>query len=87
MSDAKPVSTPMETCVHLFAIDGEIFDDLTLYRSTIGAFQYLQLTWPDIAFIVNRLSQFMQKPLFPHWQAVKGLLRYLKQTVNFGLHI
>jgi hypothetical protein len=77
----------MATSVHLSAIDGEIFDDPTLYRSTIGAFQYLQLTRPDIAFTVNRLSQFMQKPLFPHWQAAKRLLRYLKQTINFGLFI
>jgi hypothetical protein len=87
MSDAKPVSTPMATSVHLTAHDEEIFDDPTLYRSTIGAFQYLHFTRPDIAFTVNRLSQFLQKPLLPHWQAAKHLLRYIKQTVNFGLHI
>jgi hypothetical protein len=87
MSDAKPVSTPMATSVHLTAHDEEIFDDPTLYRSTIGAFQYLHFTRPDIAFTVNRLSQFLQKPLLPHWQAAKHLLRYIKQMVNFGLHI
>jgi len=87
MTDAKPVSTPMATFVHLSAVDGEIFEDLTLYRSTIGAFQYLQLTRLDIAFTVNRLSQFLQNPLLPHWQATKRLLRYLKQTITFGLHI
>jgi hypothetical protein len=87
MTYAKPVSTLMATSAPFSALDGEIFDDPTLYRSTIGAFQYLQLTRPDIAFTVNRLSQFMQKPLLRRWQAAKRLLRYLKQTVNFGLHI
>lgn len=76
MTYAKPASTPMATSIHLSAVDGEIFDDPTLYRSTIGAFEYLQLTGPDIAFTVNRLSQFLQTHLLPHWQAAKRLLRY-----------
>ena len=29
----------------------------------------------------------MQKPLLPHWQTVKRLLRYLKNTLHFGLQI
>jgi hypothetical protein len=84
MTDAKPISSPMATTTHLSAFDGEVFDDPSLYRSMIGAFHYLSITRPDIAFVVNRLSQFMHKPLVPHWQATKRLLRYLKQTVNFG---
>ena len=74
MANAKPVCTPMSTSVTLFAFDGEVFLDPTLYRSTIGALQYLSITRPDIAFTVNRLSQFMHKPLLPHWQATKRLL-------------
>jgi hypothetical protein len=87
MTDAKPICSPMATTTHLSAFDGEVFDDPSLYRSTIGAFHYLSITRPDIAFTVNRLSQFMHNPLVPHWQAAKRLLRYLKQTVNFGLQI
>jgi hypothetical protein len=34
--DAKPVCTPMFTFVILFAFDGEVFSNPTLYRSTIG---------------------------------------------------
>uniref|UniRef100_A0A2N9J5N8 Reverse transcriptase Ty1/copia-type domain-containing protein n=1 Tax=Fagus sylvatica TaxID=28930 RepID=A0A2N9J5N8_FAGSY len=87
MSEAKPITTLMASTTSLSAFEGELFLDLTLYRSTVGALQYLALTRPDIAFTVNKLSQFMQKPLLPHWQTVKRLLRYLKNTLHFGLQI
>jgi hypothetical protein len=62
MVAAKPVSSPMSTTTSLSAFDGTTFDDPTLYRSTIGALQYLCITRPDISYTVNKLSQFMQKP-------------------------
>jgi hypothetical protein len=67
MTDAKPVSTPMASSTTLSAFDGEPFSDQTLFRSTVGALQYLALTRPDIAFSVNKLSQFMHKPTTLHW--------------------
>uniref|UniRef100_A0A2N9GPV0 Reverse transcriptase Ty1/copia-type domain-containing protein n=1 Tax=Fagus sylvatica TaxID=28930 RepID=A0A2N9GPV0_FAGSY len=87
MNEAKPITTPMASTTSLSAFEGEPFPDHTLYRSTVGALQYLGLTRPDIAFAVNKLSQFLQKPTLLHWQSVKRLLRYLKHTIYFGLHI
>ena len=87
MNEAKPITTPMASTTSLSAFEGEPFPDHTLYRSTVGALQYLGLTRPDIAFPVNKLSQFMQKPTLHHWQSVKRLLRYLKHTIHFGFHI
>jgi hypothetical protein len=36
MTDAKPICSPMATTTHLSAFDGEVFDDPSLYRSTMG---------------------------------------------------
>jgi hypothetical protein len=66
MLEAKPVSTPMASSTNLSAYEGEPFLDHTLFHNTIGALQYLSITRPDIAFAVNKLSQFMHKPTQPH---------------------
>ena len=85
MIDAKPVHIPMASTTHLSAHEGDLFSDPTLYRSTVGALQYLCITRPKISFCVNKLSQFMHKPTILHWQSVKRLLRYIKQTIQYGL--
>uniref|UniRef100_A0A2N9I0S6 Reverse transcriptase Ty1/copia-type domain-containing protein n=2 Tax=Fagus sylvatica TaxID=28930 RepID=A0A2N9I0S6_FAGSY len=87
MLKAKPVTTPMASSTSLSAYEGEPFPDHTLFRSAVGALQYLSITRPDIAFCVNKLSQFMHKPTLTHWQSVKRLLRYLKHTIQYVLHI
>ena len=87
MLEAKSISTPMASSTNLSAYEGEPFPNHTLFCSTVGALQYLSITRLDIAFVVNKLSQFMHKPTQTHWQFVKRLLRYLKSTIQFGLHI
>lgn len=65
--------------------DGEVFSQPSLYRTLIGSLQYLTYTRPDIAFTVNKLSQFMATPKLQHWLACKRLLRYIKGTIGLGL--
>ena len=87
MLEAKLVSSPMASSTSLSAHESEPFPDQTLFCSTVGALQYLSLTRLDIAFTVNKLSQFMHKPTLLHWQSVKRLLCYLKHTLTYGLQI
>ncbi|XP_034707027.1 uncharacterized mitochondrial protein AtMg00810-like [Vitis riparia] len=65
--------------------DGDSFHDVTLYRSTFGALQYLTLTRPDISFVVNKACQFMSSLSNTHCLAVKCILQYLKGTASYGL--
>jgi len=87
MDMAKDIHTPLSTSTPLILMDGSTPADSTEYRRVIGALQYLGLTRPDIAFPVNRLSQFMHKPTACHWTAAKRILRYLKQTMFHGILI
>lgn len=61
------------------------FSDPTLYRNTIGALQYLTFTRPDVAYAVNKVSQFMNCPMDVHWTVVKCILHYVKATASHGL--
>ncbi|KAL6334751.1 hypothetical protein AAG906_021410 [Vitis piasezkii] len=55
------------------------------YRSVVGALQYITITRPEIAFSVNKVCQFMQKPLDTHWKVIKRILRYLNGTTDLGI--
>lgn len=81
MDASKPVTSPMSASVKLSLNDGPLFDKPTLYQNTIGSLQYLSLTCPDIAYSINKVCQFMHNLTVPHWQAVKRILRYLKNTI------
>ncbi|OIT05961.1 putative mitochondrial protein, partial [Nicotiana attenuata] len=87
MLEANGVATPMSTSEHLSINDGSCSADVKLYRQVIGSLQYLSFTRPDICFTINKLAQFQHAPLIRHWQAAKRLLRYLKETLTYGLLI
>ena len=55
MDQAKPCPTPMVSNLKLSKNVGDPFQDVTLYRSTVGALQYLTFTRPDISFSVNKV--------------------------------
>ncbi|KAF7831623.1 Copia protein [Senna tora] len=85
MLDCAPVPTPMVTGRHFSKNEGEPMKDPTLYRQVIGSLQYLTNTRPDIAFAVNKLSQFLSQPTDLHFQGVKRILRYLKGSYQYGI--
>ena len=61
------------------------FEDRTLYRSIVGGLQYATITRLDISHSVNKVSQYMHKPLQVHCKAIKRILRYLSGTSDQGL--
>ncbi|KAJ8899702.1 hypothetical protein K2173_019400 [Erythroxylum novogranatense] len=85
LNDSKTCQTPMATTPPLSKEIGERLDDANLYRSVVGALQYITMTRPDVAFSVNKLCQFIHCPTTEHWKAAKRLIRYLKHTSNYGL--
>ncbi|KAF7845329.1 Retrovirus-related Pol polyprotein from transposon TNT 1-94 [Senna tora] len=76
----------MVSSLKLRGITDDPFIDPTQYRSIVGALQYATITRPEISFSVNKVCQFMHNPQNSHWQAVKRILRYLKGTLDHGLH-
>lgn len=81
----KSCATPMSTNCPLSEFEGADFSDPQLYRSMVGALHYLGFTRSNIVYCVHRVSKFMHQPKEPHWQVVKRILRYLKNTISFGL--
>jgi hypothetical protein len=43
------------------------------------------LTRPDIAYVVNKMCQFLHSPTTSHLVAAKHILRYLRGTKSVGL--
>jgi hypothetical protein len=69
------------------AEDHELLDTtLYPYSAVIGSLLYLSVcTRPDLAQAVGSLARYMARPGIKHWQAVKGVLRYLSGTIGLGL--
>lgn len=87
MLDANPVTNPMATNCVLKLTFGSPLEDGLEYHTVVGSLQYLHFTRPDIAFAVNKLSQFMHCPTDIHWQAAKRVLRYLSGTRDQGIFL
>lgn len=58
MIDANPISSPAELSSQLLP-GGDPMDDVTLYRSIVGALLYATITLPEISYAVNSVCQFM----------------------------
>jgi len=86
MENCKLVSIPMVLGQKLIKEDGAPKTDGKAYRSLVGSLLYLTTTYPNIVFDVNYLPRFMQGPSQIHFMAAKRVLKYLKRTIEFGMH-
>ena len=85
MENSKIVKTPSCSSSHLVPHSSILFSDPTVYRSMVGALQYLTFTRPNLAFNVHKLCQFMSKPTSVHLEDAEHVLRYLRGTLNHGI--
>lgn len=62
----KPAKTPMVSNLHLSKTASDLLPDPSVYRRLVGRLLYLTITQPDLAYSVQILSQFMDKPAQTH---------------------
>ncbi|GJR16365.1 putative reverse transcriptase domain-containing protein [Tanacetum coccineum] len=85
LSNCNLVSSPMVTSSSPSLDDNTAFFNPVKYRQVVGSLQYVTLSQPDIAFVVNKVCQYMHAPTENHWSAVKRILHYLHGTVEHGM--
>eukprot|EP00253_Pinus_taeda_P030403 PITA_30403 len=86
MEDCKPAPSPFQSGVKLSVSCTSPEVDATLYRQLVGKLLYLTHTRPYLSFAVGLVACFMQNPCESHWKAAKRILRYVRGTVQFGIH-
>jgi hypothetical protein len=43
-------------------------------------------TCPDLSFAVGLVARYMKKPHESHWKETTRILRYVRGTIQFGIH-
>lgn len=86
MATSKPVANPVAAGNKFPEIndDGRLIDS-TVYKQVIGSLMHLYVTRLDIAYFVNLVSRFMERPTENYYMAAKRILRYLRGTTNMGV--
>lgn len=86
MEDCRPSEVPMQPKLQL-SVGANTSDDSRLpYRELIGCLMYVMLgSRPDLCFCITYFSQFQSTYTENHWKHLKGVLRYLSNTKNYGL--
>lgn len=63
---AKPLPTPMTFNLHLSRHMGEAISNERKYKSMVEGLQYATITRPEIAYSIDKASQFIHQPLNEH---------------------
>lgn len=88
MSDAKGNSVPADPHTVLQSPDepSREYAEKIPYREAVGSLLFLAMvSRPDIEYAVNVVSRYSSNYDNSHWQAVKRIFRYLKETCSWGI--
>jgi transposase InsO family protein len=87
MDEARHQSVPLSPSIKLIQGEGEPLDVTKYaYSTLVGSLLYISVcTRPDIAQAVGALAKYMAHPTTLHWQAAKGVVRYLAGTQDNGI--
>ena len=84
--DNSLVRTLVYVNLHLTKNKGQGISQLEYSRRRGSLMCIMNYTRLDIAYSVNKLSQYTSNPGEDHWKTLVRVLRYLKYTLNYGLH-
>ena len=92
MADSKVVQTPLATHFKLSSTqcpnseEEKSYMEKIPYANAVGSLMYSMVcTRPDLAYSTSLVSRFMANPGRDHWEAVKWIFRYLRETSSYGL--
>lgn len=86
LTDANGLKIPADPNVCLTDPQHEPSEETVPYRELIGSLIFIATTCrPDISYITNVLSRYMNNYGRIHWNAAKRVVRYLKETDDLGI--
>ena len=86
MEDCKPVPSLFHSGVKLSATRTSPKVDATLYHQLVGSLLYLTHSRPDLSFSIGFVARYMETPHESHRKEAKRILRYIRGTIQFGIH-
>ncbi|KAL0847150.1 hypothetical protein Bca101_020396 [Brassica carinata] len=86
MQTSKTARTPMSTTTKLSRDERGKRVDEKLYRAMIGSLLYLTESRPDLCLSVGICARYQTSPKESHMNAVKRVIKYVKGTLDLGLH-
>lgn len=85
MTEANSNSVPADPHVKLTTPEKDA-ERKYPYREVVGSLIHAaSVSRPDILFAVSQVSRFLHCYGEPHWNAVKRILKYLRDTKDYGL--
>ncbi|XP_052880982.1 uncharacterized mitochondrial protein AtMg00810-like [Gossypium arboreum] len=85
MSNCKTISTPVAQEEKLTSSGNQERVDENEYQSLVGCLLYLRAARPNIMYAIILLSRFLHCCDGSHFKAAKRILRYVKETLSYGV--